>query len=199
MAQRGTQHLGIRHAGRIVFAIGIALASAAAPAQETHMAHGGTASPTAGPVGPAAEAQRSYAAVKANILKAANNMPADAYPFKPTPDIRTFARVINHVSEAQERSCGAANGTAAAAMPSMPPETADKTVIVTALQASFTACDAAFAALTDTNVSDMLTAGPGRRSRIGLLWGTVSHDNEQYATLALYMRLKGLAPPSSEK
>ena len=33
----------------------------------------------------------------------------------------------------------------------------------------------------------------------GLMWGTVSHDNEQYATLALYLRLKGLVPPSSEK
>jgi hypothetical protein len=32
-----------------------------------------------------------------------------------------------------------------------------------------------------------------------VLWGTVGHDVEQYATLALYMRLKGLTPPSSEK
>jgi len=38
-----------------------------------------------------------------------------------------------------------------------------------------------------------------KRSRIGIMWGTVSHDNEQYATLALYLRLKGLVPPSSEK
>jgi hypothetical protein len=41
--------------------------------------------------------------------------------------------------------------------------------------------------------------GPVTRSRISLAWGNVSHDNEQYATLALYMRLKGLIPPSSEK
>ena len=41
--------------------------------------------------------------------------------------------------------------------------------------------------------------GKAKRSGTGLLWGNVSHDNEQYATLALYMRLKGLVPPSSEK
>jgi hypothetical protein len=31
------------------------------------------------------------------------------------------------------------------------------------------------------------------------VWGTVAHDMEQYATLALYLRQKGIAPPSSEK
>jgi hypothetical protein len=31
------------------------------------------------------------------------------------------------------------------------------------------------------------------------MWGTVSHDNEQYSTLAMYLRLKGLVTPSSEK
>ncbi len=152
-----------------------------------------------GPAGPAAEVQRSYAAVKKNILKAADNTPAEAYSYKPTPDIRTFARVVNHVTEAQFHSCGAASGTAVAAMPAVPPETADKAAIVGALQASFAACDTAFAALTDANLTEMIAAGPVKRSRIGLLWGTVSHDNEQYATLALYMRLKGLVPPSSEK
>jgi hypothetical protein len=45
----------------------------------------------------------------------------------------------------------------------------------------------------------MLDAGRGKRSRVGLLWGVAAHDEEQYATLALYLRLKGLVPPSSEK
>ena len=153
----------------------------------------------AGPSGPAAEAQRSYNALKGNIMKAADNMPADSYSYKPTPDIRTFARVVNHVTEAQGRSCGAMNGTAGS-LPPVPPETADKAAIVQALQSSFAECDKAFAALTDANLTEMVPVGPaGKRSRIGLMWGTVSHDNEQYATLALYMRLKGLTPPSSEK
>ena len=153
----------------------------------------------AGPTGPAAEVQRAYQGLKANILKAAGNMPAEIYSYKPTPDIRTFARVVNHVTEAQGRSCGAANGTAGP-LPTVPPETADKAAIVGALQDSFAACDKAMASLTDANLTEMVQVGPaGKRSRIGLLWGTVSHDNEQYATLALYMRLKGLTPPSSEK
>ncbi|WP_246301720.1 DinB family protein [Granulicella arctica] len=148
-------------------------------------------------LGPAAEVQHSYAGVKANILKSADKMPGDGYSFKPTPDVRTYARVLNHVSEAQLRACGAANGTKDLAK--VPAETADKAAIVEALNASFAECDKAFAALTDANLSETFTVGPAKRSRIGLMWGTVSHDNEQYATLALYLRLKGLVPPSSEK
>ena len=155
--------------------------------------------PAAGPAGPAAEVQRSYAGLKANILKAAQTAPAEMYSFKPIPEIRSFARVVNHVTEAQLHACAAANGTAMSALPAMPPETSDKAVIVQALQESFAECDKAFAGATDANLTEMLPIGSARRSRIGLLWGTVSHDNEQYATLALYMRLKGLLPPSSEK
>jgi uncharacterized damage-inducible protein DinB len=149
--------------------------------------------------GPAGEVQGSYARVKANILKAAENMPAENYSFKPTPDIRTFARVVNHVTEAQLHSCGAVNHLDPKDAPKVPEETADKAAIVAALNASFAECDKAYAALTNDNVAESFQVGQAKRSRIGLMWGTVAHDTEQYATLALYMRLKGLVPPSSEK
>lgn len=147
------------------------------------------------PSGPAAEVHRSYDGIKANILKSADKMPAEGYSFKPEPDIRVYARILNHVIEAQNRSCGVINGVKDFVKP--PADTADKATIVAALKASFDECDKAFASTTDANITD--TFGPAKRSRIGLLWGTASHDNEQYAQLALYLRLKGIAPPSSEK
>jgi hypothetical protein len=151
---------------------------------------------TANPL--SAEVQGRYAQVKGFVIKAAEAMPAENYSYKPTPDIRTFARVVNHVTEAQFHSCGALNGASGTAK-AAPPETADKATIVDALNASFAECDKAYAALTDANMTEMIQAGPAKRSRLGIAWGNVSHDNEQYATLALYMRLKGLVPPSSEK
>ena len=182
----------------VVLAMGAASAQAAGPGAQT----AGSGTPTAGPgapaVGPTAEVQRSYNGVKANILKSADRMPAADYSYKPEPDIRTFARVVNHVTEAQMRTCGTANGTPPASLPAVPAETADKSAIVNALQASFAECDKAFAALTDANLAQSFSMGSAKRSRIGLLWGTVSHDNEQYATLALYLRLKNIAPPSTE-
>ncbi len=146
----------------------------------------------------AKEVQGNYARVKGYILKSAEEMPAENYSFKPTPDIRTFARVLNHVTEAQQHVCGAIDGIKPDSY-TVPPETADQATIVAALNASFAECDKAYASLTDANMTEMIQAGPVKRSRLGMLWGNASHDNEQYATLALYMRLKGLVPPSSEK
>lgn len=143
------------------------------------------------------EVQGNYSRLKDNILKAAEKMPAENYSFKPTPDIRSFARVVNHVTEAQNHVCGAANKTTDAPKP--PAETADKAAIVDALKASFAECDKAYAGLTDANMADMLAMGPMTRTRISALWSNVAHDNEQYATLSLYLRLKGLVPPTSEK
>ena len=176
------------HATRVLAALtGILLAGAA------------IAQTPAGPSGPAAEVQHSYAGVKANILKAADKMPAGDYQFKPTPDIRTYARVVNHVTEAQLHLCGTVNHTAPDALTKVPAETAGKAEVVDALKASFAECDKAFASASDANLGEMLDTARGKHSRVGLLWGAVAHDEEQYATLALYLRLKGLVPPSSEK
>jgi DinB superfamily len=168
-------------------------------AADPHADHAGAPAQAPKTFTAAADVQRSYAGLKANILKAADKMPAESYSYRPTPEVRTFARVVNHVTEAQLHSCGTLNETAPATLAKVPPETADKATIVAALQASFAECDKAYAALGDTNLLQTFTLGPSTRPRISFAWANVSHDNEQYATLALYMRLKGLVPPSSEK
>jgi hypothetical protein len=149
--------------------------------------------------GPAGEVQRSYAAQKDNLLKTAEIMPAELYQYKPTPDVRTFARVVNHVTEAQVRGCGAINGTPLAERMKTPADTADKATIVAGLKASFAECDKAYGSATDANFTELLSVGPAKRTRAGVLWGNVSHDTEQYSGLSMYLRLKGLAPPTSEK
>jgi uncharacterized damage-inducible protein DinB len=152
------------------------------------------------PSAPEADVLRSYNSLKANILKAADKMPADGYAYRPTPDIRTFARVVNHVSEVQFLFCAALNGEdPAAARAKVPAETAPKADVVAALQGSFAECDKAYAALSSATLLEHVSVGPMNRSRISLAWQNVAHDDEQYATLALYLRLKGLVPPSSEK
>jgi len=160
------------------------------------MAHGPTA--PAPYAGPAAEVTGSYSRLKVNVIKAAEKMPAEDYQFKGTPDIRTYARVVNHITEAQSHTCSTLGGTKFDAS-MVPADTDDKATIVAGLKASFDLCDKAYATLTDTNVVEPLQFGPAKRSRIAAAWGNISHDNEQYAILSLYLRLKGLLPPTSEK
>src|ERR1700728_4349882 len=102
--------------------IGLVCAMAGLMASGVLLAQTGPTAPPVGPTGPAAEAQRSYAAVKGNILKSAEKMPAADFSYKPEPDVRTYARVLNHVTEAQLRSCGAAHHTDPSALPKVPEE-----------------------------------------------------------------------------
>ena len=81
----------------------------------------------------------------------------------------------------------------------MPSDTADKETILAGLKASFAECDKAYGSLSAANYAEVVAAGTAKRTRVGMAFGNISHDNEQYAELSTYLRLKGLVPPTSEK
>ena len=146
--------------------------------------------------GIASEAKQAYNSVKNNILRSAEKVPEDGYGFKPTPDVRSFAEVLDHVADSQMRTCSAVTGDQNA--PAAAGKTA-KTEVVQALNAAFAECDKAYDSLTDANASEMIKTARGQRTRLGSLVGNMTHDNEQYGIMTVYMRLKGIIPPSSER
>lgn len=139
--------------------------------------------------------QRAYNGVKGNILKAADKMPDDGYGFKPTPEQRAFGGWVAHVADTQVSLCSKAAGN---------PTTSDaaskttKADLMAALQMSFATCDAAYSALTEANSNDSVASFRGNTTRLAALAGNVAHDNECYGTMAVYLRLKGIVPPSTE-
>lgn len=143
-----------------------------------------------------AELKQHYTAVKNNHLRMAGKMPEEHYAFKPSAEVRTFAEGVAHVAESQTRSCSLAGGQPAAAVAG--PRT--KAELLAALAGSFAVCDAAFEGLTEATAGQMVRLGQStrERSKLGLLAGMISHSNEQYGYLSVYLRLKGLVPPSSE-
>jgi hypothetical protein len=143
-----------------------------------------------------AETKQAYTAIKDNLLKAAQKMSDDDYNFKASPDIRTFGALIGHVADAQLGTCSIINGAPRRGAASS--KTA-KSALVAALQDSFDECDKAYNSLTDANATEMLKFRNGEKSRLGILVGNVIHDNEEYGYLAVYMRLKSVVPPSSDK
>ncbi len=137
------------------------------------------------------EVQQAYQSVKKNLLAAADKVPEEDYSFKPTPEVRSFAQVFSHVVMAQSHTCSALVGSE----PPAPSQLSTKKEVQTALESSFTLCDRAYDSLTDANATGMIKTPRGERTRLGILVGNTTHDVEQYATLAVYMRLKGLVPP----
>jgi uncharacterized damage-inducible protein DinB len=149
--------------------------------------------PSANPL--SSEARTAYTQVKNLLLRMADKMPEENYAFKPTPEIRDFGATIAHIADSQMRMCSTVNGEARQLGAASKKTKAD---LVAALKESFGECDKAFDALTDATATQMVTAGRGQRSKLGMLNYVTAHDNEEYGYLAVYLRLKGIVPPSSE-
>jgi uncharacterized damage-inducible protein DinB len=142
------------------------------------------------------EAKQAYNNVKNNLMRAAEKMPDDAYSFQASQDIRTFGALIGHIAQSQMGTCSAVNGQMKKSDAGSKTAKAD---LVAALKASFDECDKAFDSLTDANATEMIKGPRGERSRLGTLVGVITHDNEEYGYLAVYMRIKGVVPPSSDR
>jgi hypothetical protein len=148
-----------------------------------------------------AEVKWSYTTIKNNLLKLADKMPAENYSFRPTPDVETFARRIAHIADANMNVCTGLNGERkplGAASKTSKPE------LVAALKESFAYCDRVFDALTDTTAVETVSSRLGgpfppepTRSKLATLYNLVRHSNEMYGYMAVYLRLKGVIPPTS--
>jgi uncharacterized damage-inducible protein DinB len=141
------------------------------------------------------EPKQAFDRVKANILKAAEEMPDDNYSFQPTPDIRTFGQLVAHIADAQAHFCSAINGTQGQANAS---SRTSKAGLLAALKESNGECDKAYGSLSGSNADQTVGSGRMQRSRLGMLYLNVAHDNEEYGYMSVYLRLKGLIPPSSQ-
>jgi uncharacterized damage-inducible protein DinB len=141
------------------------------------------------------ELKQFYTVRKGDLLKAADRMPAEDYGFKPTPDVRTFGQLLAHIIDAQMNFCSTANGEPKKLNAASKTAKAD---LAAALKESFNECDRAFDSMTPETATKMIKSGNPERSRFGTLLYATLHDNEEYGYLAMYLRVKGLVPPSTD-
>ena len=142
------------------------------------------------------DAKAAYQPIKSNILNAAEKMPDSEYGFKPTTEVRTFGQLIAHAAEAQMAICGVAKG----AQPKRgdPVSKTAKADLIAALKASNEYCDGVYSTMTDQDGAEIVKTPFGPKPKLGVLTFNIEHDAETYGTIAVYLRLKGIVPPSSE-
>ena len=141
------------------------------------------------------EARQAYTQIKNNLSKLAEKVPEDAYSYKPVDSVRTIGELIGHISDAQTRFCSSVNGEV---KPAGASKLKAKAELVAAFKESVAECDKAFDGLTDANAMDPIKGPRGERTRLSSLLAVVIHGNEEYGYLAVYLRMKGITPPSSE-
>jgi uncharacterized damage-inducible protein DinB len=134
-----------------------------------------------------------------NIIAAVEEMPADKFSYKPTPDQMTFGHLVTHIIESNNSFC-----SKVAAVPAPKGEEAKdsdaKDKLFASLKASFDFCADALGKMDDSKLGETTEAiGPQQLSRARLALALAGSWADHYGMAAMYLRLNGLTPPSAKK
>ena len=152
-------------------------------------------------IGIAQSLQNGYNNLKRNLTGAADKLSEADYSFKAgtMPEVRNFGALFAHVAQAQFGQCSAVKGVPNPNQgKNLEEELKTKADITKALADSFALCDDAFSSTTDENALQTVRLGNNELTRASALYGVLVHGNEMYGTSAVYLRLKGVVPPSTE-
>jgi DinB superfamily len=133
-----------------------------------------------------------------NLIGAVDEMPADKYGYRPTPEQMSFAHLVIHVTESNNSLCARVAGE--------PPrevklsESDSKDMLTKAMKDSFTYCEQVLAKADDSTLGVPVElfgghSGPRAAALIYLATGWADH----YSAAAMYLRLNNLLPPSAKK
>ena len=157
--------------------------------------------PAGAPTTVAVAVQRAYTTIKTNLTQAAEKMPEANYDSKPStmPEMRTYGQLFAHIAQSQFGTCAVVKGAPNPIQgKQLETELKTKAEFVKALADSFAFCDDAYSSLTDANANELIMQGRGQIARAAVLSNNITHDNEMAGTAYVYMRAKGLVPPSTE-
>ena len=143
-----------------------------------------------------ADAKQSYTGIKNNLVRAAEAMPEDDYSYRTVAPVRTYGEMVGHVADIQMMLCSLASGEEKKSDSAGKTSKAD---LVAALKASFDYCDSVYNSMTDSKGAEKVKMFGRDMTRLGVLNFNIAHDNEMYGTMAAYLRIKGVVPPSSNR
>jgi hypothetical protein len=156
---------------RICLAVlALGLAPLAATAQQAPAAAPQAAAPQVNPV--STGLRTLLAEESENTVAAVDEMPADKFGFRPTPQQNTFGHLVVHMIRANYGLCSLISGAKA---PQAPPLKDDdpKDTLVPALKASFRFCTDSLAGIDDSHFGEMVRFHGGHG--VGGLWRSLQH------------------------
>jgi hypothetical protein len=133
-----------------------------------------------------------------NTIAAFEEMPADKFNYKPTPEQMTFGHLAAHIIESNYAFCSAVG-----AVPN--PNTQQfegaegKDKLIAAMKASFEFCHTALEKAEDSKMGDEVPIFESKpRPRAWAFMGLASSWADHYGMAAIYLRLNGLVPPTAK-
>ena len=153
--------------------------------------------------------ERQFNKIESDIVSAAESMPESKYYF--TPDslyitgsdfkgVRTFAGQLMHLATDNILIWSAITGDPVRndiTDVNGPTTIKTKADVIQYLKASFSIGRKAMASLTDKNAMDMIDFRYRKLSRLDLMFYALTHDNDHYGQIVVYLRMCGILPPPS--
>jgi hypothetical protein len=148
---------------------------------------------------------KNYAWLERQLLQVAEEMPADKYSFKPSPDVRTFGEQLRHIGAVQwvvgaglldeKPTVDVGDGD------NGPISMVAKAEILKYVISSFSYIRRAIMTINDSTALEMIPhpydPENTRIERLVLVQGYASHGWEHYGQMVVYERMNGIVPPPS--
>ena len=144
------------------------------------------------PASAAAEYSKHFAALSDLSIAVAKTMPADQYGFRPHPQSMNFGELMSHIANTNYSFCAGLKDSSPPALPSP----TDKDAIVKFLGDSFDYCSAVIPNLTEEQLGAYHNSPDGRLPGRDILLVMYIHVAHHRGQAEIYLRDKGIAPPS---
>ena len=151
-----------------------------------------SASAAAAPASAAGEYSKHFAALSDLSIAVAKAMPADQYGFRPHPESMNFGELMSHIANTNYAFCA---GLKDSSPPTLPSPT-DKDGVVKFLSDSFDYCSAVIPNLTGDQLNQVHNSPDGRLPGRDILLVMYIHVAHHRGQAEIYLRDKGIRPPS---
>ncbi len=146
------------------------------------------------PPGAAGEYSKHFAALSKLSVAVAEAMPPEQYSFRPHPDSMTFGQLMLHIATTNYQFCAGLKDAEPSASAS--PADIDKAAIVKFLGDSFEYCTAVISSATEEQMTNTHSSPDGRLSGREVLLAMYVHVAHHRGQAEIYLRDKGIKPPS---
>ena len=145
-----------------------------------------------GAASPAGEYSTHFDALTKLSIAVAQAMPADQYGFRPHPESMNFGDLMSHIATTNYQFCAGLKDTDTPQLPSP----TDKDGIVKFLSDSFAYCSGIISTLTDDQLSKRHNSPDGNLPGRDVLLAMYVHVAHHRGQAEIYLRDKGIKPPS---
>jgi uncharacterized damage-inducible protein DinB len=144
------------------------------------------------PPNAAGEYSKHFDALSKLSIAVAEAMPPDQYGFRPHPESMTFGELITHIATTNYQFCAGLKDSNPPALPSP----TDKSAIVKFLSGSFEYCSTVIPNLTDEQLNKTHNSPDGNLPGREVLLALYIHVAHHRGQAEIYLRDKGIKPPS---